>query len=314
MRRHFVIGAGAIGLWSAATLSPTAPTTLVARGARREALARTPLRVIDRTGATLATRSLDVTELESLPARLGDSTVIVATKCAEVDAVLARIVPRLSPETAVFLGQNGLGLAAQAQARGVPPTQIGRALFWLGARREDDTTLRVAGVHRVDLAGHEALNAAKATLADALRASGVAVDDLGPQTALAEWKKSLWNLAVNALCAIADAPNGAVLDSPPLRRLAERLLDEAIAVASAEGEALSRDDRDAVFASLERTRSNLNATLQDLRHGRATELPWLNAAVVSRGARHGVSTPVNETLVALVEDLERRQTRRANNA
>jgi 2-dehydropantoate 2-reductase len=43
--------------------------------------------------------------------------------------------------------------------------------------------------------------------------------------------------------------------------------------------------------------------LQDLRSGRKTEISVLNQAIVERGERAGLATPLNQMLVAMVTAL-----------
>jgi 2-dehydropantoate 2-reductase len=45
--------------------------------------------------------------------------------------------------------------------------------------------------------------------------------------------------------------------------------------------------------------------LQDILHGRITEIDAINGALVREGERRGVPTPVNRTLTLLVKALER---------
>jgi 2-dehydropantoate 2-reductase len=44
--------------------------------------------------------------------------------------------------------------------------------------------------------------------------------------------------------------------------------------------------------------------LQDVEAGRATEIDFLNGAIVSFGERHGVDAPLNRALTALVKGKE----------
>jgi 2-dehydropantoate 2-reductase len=43
--------------------------------------------------------------------------------------------------------------------------------------------------------------------------------------------------------------------------------------------------------------------LQDLRNGRKTEISVLNQAIVERGERVGLATPLNQMLVAMITAL-----------
>jgi 2-dehydropantoate 2-reductase len=45
--------------------------------------------------------------------------------------------------------------------------------------------------------------------------------------------------------------------------------------------------------------------LQSLEKGSVTEIDFINGSVVRWGARHGVPTPVNATLVACIKGVER---------
>jgi 2-dehydropantoate 2-reductase len=50
---------------------------------------------------------------------------------------------------------------------------------------------------------------------------------------------------------------------------------------------------------------NPASTLQSIRRGRLTEIDFLNGAVVAAAAEHGLTAPVNATLVELVHEVER---------
>jgi 2-dehydropantoate 2-reductase len=53
------------------------------------------------------------------------------------------------------------------------------------------------------------------------------------------------------------------------------------------------------------TTPNPGSTLQSIRRGQATEIDYLNGAVVDAGRELGVPTPVNERLVEMVHAVER---------
>jgi 2-dehydropantoate 2-reductase len=87
-------------------------------------------------------------------------------------------------------------------------------------------------------------------------------------------------------------------DGPPLL---ERLHDEVVAVAIAEGVALDRDTSWATaVATYEATGRHFTSMATDIRHGRRTEIDAITGEVVRRGQRHGVPVPVAETVVALL--------------
>jgi 2-dehydropantoate 2-reductase len=87
----------------------------------------------------------------------------------------------------------------------------------------------------------------------------------------------------------------------------ESLAAEAF-VQAAKGDPAASDHVRRVFAVAAANRSgkreNASSLLQDIRKGRPTEIDFLNGEIVRRGRTHGVSTPINERLVALVHELE----------
>lgn len=295
----FVVGAGAIGTFLSVRLGATC---LVRDAETRQALAATPFRL---RGAVDEAREVTVGVLgeASLP---GGATVIVTTKVTDLQEALVPLVATLPDDGTIVLAQNGIGVLDAARSW-VGPRKMARAACWMGIRAEGRGHAIVAGVHSLVLAAGSP-DAGPATLAleTACRAAGIPALVEARVEAL-EWKKALWNLAVNGVATLTDSPNGVVLDDPGVRTLAEGLLAEAIAVAAAEGIVLGDEDRARVFASLAVTRDNINATLQDVRNGRPTEMPFLNAQVRDLGERHGVATPLNRAVAALVDALARRR-------
>ncbi len=62
---------------------------------------------------------------------------------------------------------------------------------------------------------------------------------------------------------------------------------------------------EAALAVLMRTAGAVKASmLQDLERGNATEIDFINGAVVAKGAQHGVLTPLNAAVVELVHRAE----------
>ncbi len=138
------------------------------------------------------------------------------------------------------------------------------------------------------------------------------------------WSKLTWNCVMNPLTAISGLGQGHIWTREPLRRLAVRVAREAAAVAHADGAqlepltfldvdlpALVSDDpvvaAGALDATVRRYESQLHRSTsmrEDVRHGRVTEVDYLNGHVANRGAQLGIPTPLNAELVDLVHFLE----------
>lgn len=308
----YVLGAGSIGLYVQYLIQQHVSSTLLARRHTVEALVSNPLRISGLQGsegeefeASAEVRCIELSDVE----RFGPNDFLfVVVKAHDVDEVLNQLEKRLAPETTVVLCQNGIGVFESARAR-LSGQPLIRLHCWMGIVRESLFHIRVAGVYKFDVSALPEHRSRADELMALMLETGVRCDQ-GDIPALAEWQKSLWNIAVNGLCSIADAQNGAIVDNPELEELARGLLEESRRVARLDGVELTDNDIEQVFASLAKTKSNINATLQDLRAGRHPELEYLNGAVARIALRHGERAPLNDTVYKLVAFLERTEARR----
>ena len=123
------------------------------------------------------------------------------------------------------------------------------------------------------------------------------------------WKKLLGNIAMSAASGATDMTSVEVLSVPELKATALRALDEAFAVATAQGVNL---DHDAAVAGLEMitapggTGDNKSSLCVDLLNGRPTEVDFIYGSVIELGRKSGVPTPTLETLASIVKGLEAR--------
>lgn len=295
MTRLYVLGAGSVGCFLAARLG----ASLIARGGSVEALRRDGILLGDR----VARPEILAADDPSAPVALEPGAwVLVATKLYQLHAAIEELAPRLDGSQKVVLCQNGLGALEEARGvAGVRAASWGRAVCWFGVRLERPNRLVPGGPGAVEVALE---GGAPEPLMEALAGAGFEAQVFSTVREV-EWRKALWNVSNNGLAALAEVPNGALLEDPGLRAAVETLYAEAAEVARAEGYAVSDLDRHRVFASIERTSANVNSMLQDLRAGRPTELAWLNEAVVARARLHGLRVPANELVAALVRHRER---------
>jgi 2-dehydropantoate 2-reductase len=119
------------------------------------------------------------------------------------------------------------------------------------------------------------------------------------------WSKLAMNCAYNAISALGRSRYGRLAAEPATRAVLELAVHELEAVAAAEGVDLSGANLvDAAHRLSAGFPEALSSTAQDIALGRRTEIDDLNGYVVTRGAAHGIATPVNQTLHALVKLLE----------
>jgi 2-dehydropantoate 2-reductase len=142
-------------------------------------------------------------------------------------------------------------------------------------------------------------------LADACTRAGLpttAVPDArGPQ-----WRKVIFNAATNPVGALTGLTHGRVCEDRGLRALVSDLVDEGKAVAAAQGIVLDADPEELIdhAARPDVAYDHKASMLQDVEARRQTEIEYLNGGIVRFGGEHGVPTPLNAAILALVKGLE----------
>jgi 2-dehydropantoate 2-reductase len=120
------------------------------------------------------------------------------------------------------------------------------------------------------------------------------------------WDKLIVNVGINALTALTDMKNGALLDYPETLRLMEVLVREAMEVAKKKGVRIEGDPVEKTKQAAEATRNNRSSMGQDFDYRRQTEIEAINGALVREGERLGVAVPVNQAITDLVKIIEKR--------
>jgi 2-dehydropantoate 2-reductase len=122
------------------------------------------------------------------------------------------------------------------------------------------------------------------------------------------WDKLLINVATGALSGVTGLPYGGLYAVPEIEACAVAAVSEAMAVARAAGIKLSiQEPRDAWLMAADGLPAEFRTSmLQSLDKGSATEIDFINGAVVRAGKRRNVPTPVNQALVAAIKGIEHR--------
>jgi len=126
-------------------------------------------------------------------------------------------------------------------------------------------------------------------------------DARGPQ-----WRKVIFNASTNPIGALTGLTHGRVCERPDLRALVSGLVGEGKAVAAAQGIVLDADPEELIdhAAKPEVAYGHKASMLQDVEARRTTEVDYLNGGIVRFGREHGVPTPLNEAIWALVKGVE----------
>jgi 2-dehydropantoate 2-reductase len=143
-------------------------------------------------------------------------------------------------------------------------------------------------------------------LADACTRAGMPTEAVGDARG-PQWRKVIFNAATNPVGALTGLTHGRVCEDAALRRLVTGLVDEGKAVAAAQGIELDADPEELIdhAARPDVAYDHKASMLQDVEARRQTEIDYLNGGIVRFGREHGVSTPLNEAVAALIRGLER---------
>jgi 2-dehydropantoate 2-reductase len=300
--RICVVGCGAVGSLFAANLSLLDDVDVVAYDlseAHVEAINAGGLR-LSGAGDVLG-RPRATTDAAAIgPCDFG----IVATKAMHTEGAIAATAASFA-DGSVATVQNGLGneeALAQHVERVIRGTTFPAGKIVAPGHVQwdvkGDTTL---GPFEPSPAPYGAVE----RLADACTRAGMptqAVHDArGPQ-----WRKVIFNAATNPIGALTGLTHGRVCERPDLRALVSGLVSEGKAVAAAQAIELDSDPEELVdHAARPEVGYNHKASmLQDVEARRTTEIDYLNGGIVRFGREHGVRTPLNEAIWALVKGVE----------
>jgi len=288
------VGVGAIGGALAASLAAQGRHELVlcVRQPFERLVVESPARRID-----VALRC------ETDPARVGPADwVLLATKAHEVPGAAKWLAELGRPGAVIAVVQNGV----EQRARVTPfagEAEVLPVVVELPAERTAPGRVRMRAGGRLTVPAGPAGQSFAALFAD----TGFPVE-VTPDFTTAAWRKLCLNAASGALCAATARPIE-VLHEPGMAELALGLMRECLAVARAEGAALGDEVADEILARcLALPSGSGNSMLYDRRAGRPLELDARNGAIVRIGARHGIATPLNGALCALLAALPKGET------
>ena len=283
--RIAIIGVGAIGGVAAALLHTTGQheLTLCTRRPMRELIVKTPEGLVTAKPGNLT----DPAAAEPV------DWVLVATKVYDA-ASAAAWFPRLcGPHTPVAIIQNGVEHIENFSPF-LKPEQIVPVIIDVPAERQPDNTIFQRGPVRMQVKNNP-LGIQFAALFAGAKTEIVLEDDF----LSVAWKKLCLN-AAGAVGALLGKPSG-VLRDEGLGQIVLDIIAECMAVGKAEG---ARFDDGLGPQILERFRSappdSINSITADRLAGRPMEIDARNGVIVRKGLLHGITTPVNKMIVALM--------------
>lgn len=233
--------------------------------------------------------------------------VIVLVKSFHTRAAIEGAAGIVGPDTLVMSLQNGLG------HEDILAEVVGRERVLAGKTYVGGVLLG-PGAIRVGYRGKETIiGELDGRVSERVRRVADTFERAGLATTVSDnimgtiWDKLLVNVATGALSGITRLPYGALYRVPEVEACAVAAVEEAMAVARAAGVRLDTQlPKDAWVKAADGLPAEFKASmLQSIDKGDTTEIDFINGAVVRWGAKFGVPTPVNRTLVACIKGVER---------
>jgi 2-dehydropantoate 2-reductase len=221
--------------------------------------------------------------------------LIVATKAAGLSAALERV----GGEPAVVLPLlNGLDHLIVLRERFAAGSVLAGTIRVEADRPEPGVVVHTSPFLLVEMAcADPSVRPATQALSAALSSAGVPVrvQDSEPQVM---WSKLVRLNALACTTSAYDKLIGEIRSTPALRAELVGAIEEACAVARAEG---AEADAATAVAELEATHETLGSSMQrDIAAGREPELDAIPGSVLRAAARHGLRCPTIERLVATI--------------
>jgi 2-dehydropantoate 2-reductase len=219
--------------------------------------------------------------------------VLVATKAYDSTSAAGWLPPLRRRGTPVAILQNGVEQQERFSAY-VDPGLIMPVIVDVPAERRENGIIQQRGAMLMQVnntvMGRE--------FAQLFQGSGAEVR-LTDDWLTAAWRKLCLN-AAGAVCALVSKPAG-VLQDEALGQVVLAIVAEVVAVGKAEGAELDAGIGQQI---LDRFRAqppdSVNSILGDRMAGRPMEFDARNGVIVRKGQQHGIPTPFNQMVVALL--------------
>jgi 2-dehydropantoate 2-reductase len=231
------------------------------------------------------------------PARAEPADWVLLCTKTHATASAAPWLKRLcTPATRVAVLQNGIDHVARVAPPADGATVVPVIVYYNGERLAADRVRLRRGADQDFVVADDDAGRAFAQLFDG---TPLRVHCGGDFITLA-WRKLLINAVASPVTALT-LQRQAVLRRADIQALCLAVLEEAIAVGRAEGAKLAADEAARTLATLFTFSGELGTSMYfDRLANRPLEHEALTGAIVSAGERHGIATPLNRALLALL--------------
>jgi 2-dehydropantoate 2-reductase len=294
-----IVGAGGLGGYFGARLAASGhEVAFIARGSHLAAIQQDGLRVTSSVGDLHLPTVFATDDM----ARVGVADIVlVSVKLWDAEAVAAQLTSMVGPDTAVISFQNGVD-KDDILAGKLSPRAVMGGVSYIAARIGRPGEIVHTGTMQRLVFGE--LDGSRSSRAEAFLAActsaGIAAE-ISPDIRSLTWQKFVFLVGLSSMTTAARLPIGRVRSCLESRAMLLEVMQEAVAVAEAEGISLPSDFAEDRLKFCDGLPPEMTSSMhEDLKAGRRLELPWLSGKVVRLAAAHGVRTPANSAIVALL--------------
>jgi 2-dehydropantoate 2-reductase len=299
-----VFGAGGVGGYFGARLAKGgADVRLIARGAHLDAIRANGLRVRSENGDL----HLLLPATES-PEEVGPvDLVLLSVKSTDTRDAVRRLAPLLADETSVLCIQNGIDNEDRI-AEGIGEARVLPGVAYIFATISEPGVIehqgRLARLVFGEWSGTTSERVER--ILEACRASGIDAE-ISSSIRGDLWRKFAMICATAGMTAAVRLPIGEIRASTAALAMYRRIVEEVVAVATAEGVALPAETIERILDVARSVPGHWYTSLHyDLTHGKPIELDALHREVVRRARAHGIDAPMCEAVCAILEPWELR--------
>jgi 2-dehydropantoate 2-reductase len=301
--RIAIVGAGAIGGFYGAKLSKAGfDVSFLARGAHLEALRDNGL-TVKSVGGDYST----AVRAYGSSADIGPVDLVLFCVKAQDTVGAAKILgPLVGPNTVVLTLQNGLD-SVDTLAEYVPRERLLVGTLYVVIQVVAPGVLQHAGGEGKIVFGEPGGGPSErlAPIADMFRRAEIP-HETSSQMSRILWDKFLFIAGVGGVTALANVNISALLEDREGKALLTASCEEIVAVAKVEGVDLGSDPVDRALATAGKQPAHWRSSMaRDLAAKRPLEVDALSGALLRKARKHGIATPVHQTIYASLTLQER---------
>jgi 2-dehydropantoate 2-reductase len=301
-----VVGTGAVGGYFGACLSKAGhEVTFLARGGNLEAMKRNGGISVESNEGNFTVSGIFTDKYESL---YDSDLILFCVKATATKEVATHLVPILKEDAYILTLQNGVD-NEEILANLLGGKRILSAATYVQAyMKEPGVVKQIENPTKLVIGAliSEGYPPIVKEVSELMNSAGI-LCHISNNILKVKWKKLLWNVTFNPLSALVEGKVGDILDDAGLRKIAERIGGETIAVAKKVGIPIEDSLASQMIELSEPARHHETSMLQDKRNGKPMEIESICGYVVRKGKELGIETPVVETIYSLlkIEEMKR---------